>query len=116
MNKPIDDFKDYIVEDVLGHVEAVTAKRMFGGYGLYQDGAIFAIITSDVDLYFKVDDTNRAYYESIGSEPFIYTGHKNKKPTAMPYWHISEELMEDREKIATLVEESASITKRAHKL
>lgn len=113
MNKPIDDFKNYVVEDVLGHVEAVTSKRMFGGYGLYQDGAIFGIITSDTDLYFKVDDANRAYYESIGSEPFVYTGHKNKKPVTMPYWHISEALMEDKEKIADLAFESAQISRNA---
>ena len=115
MNKPIDEFQEYIVGDVLGHIDGVTAKKMFGGYGLYLDGAIFGLITSDTDLYFKVDDTNRARYESMGSQPFIYTGHKNKKPTAMPYWLISEEVMEDRDLIEELVEESAEITRRAKK-
>lgn len=111
MQKPIDDFKDYVVEDVLGHVAGVTAKKMFGGYGLYQDDAIFAIITSDTDLYFKVDDTNREYYKSIGSKPFVYTGHKNKKPVTMPYWIIPEEIMENREKITELVYLSADISR-----
>lgn len=111
MQRPIDDFKDYIVEDVLGHVSRVTSKRMFGGYGLYLEGAIFAIITSDTDLYFKVDDSNRAQYEAINSYPFVYSGWKDpkRKPITMPYWHIPEEIMENREKIEQWVHQSAAI-------
>ena len=114
MTKPIDDFKDYIVEDILGHIEAVTAKRMFGGYSLYLDGKIFAMITSDTDLYFKVDDSNRAQYEKIGSKPFVYSGWKDpkRKPNTMPYWHIPEEIMEDREKIEEWVRQSATISEK----
>ena len=115
MNKPIDDFKDYIVDDALGHVDGITAKKMFGGYGLYQDGAIFAIITSDVDVYFKVDETNQKRYEELGSEQFVYTGHKNKKPTPMPYWIVREETLEDRELIADMVHESADISRKNKK-
>ncbi|MDC1205298.1 TfoX/Sxy family protein, partial [Candidatus Pacebacteria bacterium] len=105
MHKPIDDFKDYIVEDVLGHIENVTSKRMFGGYSLYLDGDIFGMITSDTDLFFKVDDTNRDRYEAIGSYPFVYSGWKDpkRKPITMPYWHISEDIMEDREAVEELV-------------
>ena len=88
MTKPIDDFKDYIVGDVLGHIEAVTAKRMFGGYSLYLDGKIFGMITSDTDLYFKVDDSNRAQYEAIGSKPFIYSGWKDPKRKPITEIHI----------------------------
>ena len=111
MHNPVDDFKDYILGDVLGHIDSITAKRMFGGYGLYYQNNIFAFITSETDIYFKVDDTNRNYYESIKSHPFIYSGWKDpkRKPITMPYWHVPEELLEDREKIETLVYESASI-------
>lgn len=115
MNKPIDDFKDYVVGDVLGHVEGnITSKRMFGGYSLYLDGNIFAMITSDTDLYFKVDDTNRAQYEEMDSHPFVYSGWKDpkRKPITMPYWLISEEIMEDREKIEELVNQSAAISSK----
>lgn len=110
MYKPIDDYKKYVVEDVLGHIEGITAKKMFGGYGLYLDGAIFGIITSETDLYFKVGDSNRAVYEKMGSHPFVYTGHKDGKQTTMSYWHISEEIMEDREQIESLVLQSATLS------
>ena len=113
MNKPLTDFKDYIVEDVLGHIRGVTEKRMFSGYGLYLDGAIFAIITGDSELFFKVDDTNKSRYEKMGSHPFVFDKWKDKKRKAitMPYWHISEETMENREFIEELVRESAEISR-----
>lgn len=57
MSKPIDDFKDYVVGDILGHIGGITAKKMFGGWSLYLNGAIFGLIASDTDLYFKVDET-----------------------------------------------------------
>jgi DNA transformation protein len=38
-------------------------KSMFGGFGVYRAGQIFAIVVEDL-LYFKVDDTTRPDYES----------------------------------------------------
>ena len=38
----------------------LTARRMFGGIGLYADGVFFALLDEQV-LYFKVDD------ESVGA-------------------------------------------------
>jgi len=115
MQKPVDDFKDYLVGDVLGHISGVTAKKMFGGYGLYLDGNIFGLIISDETVCFKVDDTNRTRYEALDSEPFVYTGHKNKKPTTMPYWSVPETVLENRELVEELVYESAAITKASKK-
>ena len=115
MESGIKEFHDYVLNDVLSHIDGITSKRMFGGFGLYKDGAIFAIITSDSELYFKVDDTNRAQFEKHGSEPFVYIGHKTKKPTQMPYWILPSEIMEDKEVIEMWVEQSARISKSALK-
>ena len=112
MNKPIDTFHEYVVGDVLGHIEGVTSKKMFGGYGIYLNGVIFAIITDDSELRFKVDETNQQQYEEAGSEQFIYTGHKNKKPTPMPYWTVPEAVMENRELIEEWACQSAKISKK----
>lgn len=113
MHRPIDDFCEYVVGDALADVRDITTKKMFGGYGLYLEGNIFGIITSDSTVYFKVDQSNQARYEAMGSEPFIYHGHKNKKPTTMPYWVITEEVLEDRELLAELASESAAISARS---
>lgn len=86
-------YSDHIV-DVLSDWAPVRARAMFGGFGLYRDDVIFALIADD-DLYFKVDDTNRDDYERAGSAPFSY--EMRGKPASMPYWRVPEEVIEDAE-------------------
>lgn len=104
---------EYFVHDLLGHVSGVTSRAMFGGYGLYRDGFIFAITVED-ELYFKTDAESEAKFEKYGSEPFVYSQGKHK-PTKMPYWKLPEEVMEDKELLADWVEASAEITKKSKK-
>lgn len=103
----INDFHEYIITDVLAVLgDRLSSRRMFGGYGLYLDGKIFGMITSDSDLYFKVGDNNREDYEQRGSEPFVYTGHKTKGATTMPYWKVPEEVIDNQELIAKWAEKA----------
>lgn len=110
MNKATEDFHDYILHDVLGHIEHITSRKMFGGYGFYLDGRIFAIITGDDEICFKGNAELRDRYESAGGKQFIYTGHKNKQPTAMPYWSVPEEILEDRERIMQWTQDAAALS------
>lgn len=52
---------------------------MFGGHGLYCDGAFFGIML-DNTLYLKADDRNRADFERAGCEIFSYS-RKGKRAT-----------------------------------
>lgn len=117
MAKPVDQYLKYVISDVLGGHSGVSFRKMFGGYALYLDKVIFGIITSDSQLYFKVDESNRAHYEAMSSHPFVYDGWKDPKhkPLTMPYWFITEEVMEDHEKITELMELSTSIGKASSK-
>ena len=112
MTKPIESFHEYVIGDILGHIAGITSKRMFGGYGIYLDGAIFAFITGDDELRFKASEETKDKYEKLGGKQFIYTGHKNKKPTAMPYWTVPEEIMENREKIEDWAREAAALSQK----
>ena len=112
MKESVKEFHQYIIHDVLGHIPKLTSKSMFGGYGLHQDGRIFGIITDVGELRFKVDDSNRQQYEDLGSTPFVYTGHKKRGPTTMNYYLVPEEIMEDQEKIADWVFQSAELSKK----
>ncbi len=113
--KKSSEFHDYVVHDVLGRIRGITSKSMFGGYGLYLDGIIFGIIAEST-LYFKVNETNRAHYETLGSAPFAYSS-KDQKKVAMSYWEVPEEIMTDREQIDAWVRESAEISgaKKKHR-
>src|SRR3990172_1421392 len=91
--KSTSDFAAYAVE-LLGAVGRVAARRMFGGYGLYCDGVMFALIADDV-LYLKADDASRPEFERAGSEPFVYDARGRR--TTMAYRRAPDEAMESRE-------------------
>ena len=47
-------FAEYIIEDVLGHIDGITRKVLFSGYGIYLGEKIVGIII-DGTFYIKVD-------------------------------------------------------------
>ena len=107
------EFRDYIVEDILSHIPNISSRAMFGGYAIYKDGIVFALIVYD-ELYFKVDDSNINYYKEIDSHPFVYKQKEGKEVT-MSYWLIPEDIFYDKYKIAELIEESVSISLKKNK-
>ena len=86
-------FVDYLLE-LLDPMDGVTAKRMFGGYGIFRSGLMFALV-GDSQLYFKVDDENRADFEKAGSQPFQYD--KDGKVMTMSYYTAPGEAMDNSE-------------------
>ena len=88
----------------------VTARAMFGGYGLYLDGLMFGLIAYDT-LYFKVDDGNRDDYIEAGTGPFTYEG--KQRPVEMSYYRIPETLMEDPASLAGWAERAYQAAKRS---
>jgi len=81
---PVD--KEYVshVMDMLAPIGGVHSRAMFGGYGIFHDGDMFALISSASRLYFKVDDTNRKRFEEAGSEQF----------QGMPYFELPVDVLE----------------------
>lgn len=65
------DFIDYVIE-LFGLFGTVSAKRMFGGHGVYLDGLMFAMVSREA-IWLKADDINRAEFESAGCELFTYS-------------------------------------------
>ena len=51
------DFLEYIRDQFSAWGE-VTARRMFGGAGLFHDGKMFGLVAANV-AYLKVDKTNK---------------------------------------------------------
>ena len=84
MPKAKDDYADYVVDKLSGLGE-VHSRAMFGGYGIFHEGLMFALISDDV-LYFKVDNTNREMYETAGSSKF---------PHGISYWEVPTDIFED---------------------
>jgi DNA transformation protein len=75
----------------------VAHRSMFGGFGIYLDGVMFALIAYDT-LYFRTDDGNVADYRNARSEPFSYEGRS--APIEMPYWKVPARVYDGRDLIA----------------
>jgi len=103
-------FKDYIVEDVLGQIDGISSRAMFGGWGVYLNKVIVGII-AEGELYLKADKELMEKYKKEGLYPFTYTGNKNKV-YEMSYVNVPLETLEDKEKIEKRIYESFEISKR----
>jgi DNA transformation protein len=79
------------VADLMAPWAPVSARAMFGGYGIYRDNTMFALAADDT-LYLKVDADTQARFIAAGSSPFVYTG-KGKSIT-MSYWRAPETCLE----------------------
>lgn len=84
------EFVDFVVELMAGWA-AVSARKMFGGYGLYREGLMFALIVGD-ELFFKTDKGNVAQFERVGSHPFVY--QSQARTVQMSYWSAPEASLE----------------------
>ena len=101
---------DHIMLDVFADIRGITSKSVFGGWGFYKEGIIFAIIV-DNELYFKVDDVNRPDFEKLNSHQFIYEQSGGKK-ASMPYFQLPENIWNDRNEIYKWVEASVKASIR----
>lgn len=88
-----DSFKDFVL-DQLRELDDVEARRMFGGYGLYQDETFFGILHRG-KLYFKVDETTIGEYSKRKMKPF----RPNPKQTLKSYYQVPVEILEDDERL-----------------
>lgn len=85
------EFTTYL-NDVFKHFGPIHAKRMFGGYGVYHQDLMFALVANDV-LYLKADAESAAFFEQVGLTRFEYI--KDGKMTRMSYYTAPEEIFDD---------------------
>lgn len=92
---PSESYLDY-VKDLFSLFGEITIRKMFGGAGVYCDGAIFALIAED-ELWFKVDDVTRAEFEAAGLKPFEV--EMNGKVGTMSYYNVPEDIFDDNDEL-----------------
>lgn len=59
--------------ELLSPMGPISARRLFGTWGLYLEDRIFGLVHEGV-VYFRTDDATIARYEAAGSSPFLYRG------------------------------------------
>ncbi|MFZ2754162.1 MAG: TfoX/Sxy family protein [Lysobacteraceae bacterium] len=81
--------------ELLEPLGRITARRMFGGAGLYADGLIVALEVEGA-LYLKTDASSRDLFAGAGGRPFVYDG-KDRLVTVASYWTPPDEAMDSPE-------------------
>lgn len=82
------------IDDLMQSIGPVSAKAMFGGYGIFLDGLMFGLIADNV-LYLKVDQETENEFKAMSLEPFTY--NKKGKTFKISYYQAPEEALEDGE-------------------
>jgi DNA transformation protein len=80
------------VQELLEDWASVSARRMFGGYGLYHEGLMFAIVMEQ-RLYLKADEVNRPEFEALGLAPFTYA--MKGRDVALSYWAAPDAIFDE---------------------
>jgi DNA transformation protein and related proteins len=103
------EFVAFVVES-LRPLGPVSARRMFGGHGLFLHRLMFGLIADD-QLYLKVDDGNRAAYTARGLPPFTYSG--KGRTIEMSYREAPSEGFDDPEILCDWAREAYAAALRA---
>ncbi len=90
------EFADELHE-VFERFGRIAVRRMFGGYGIYHEERMFALVSGD-RLYLKTDDVSRPQFEAKRLPPFEYT--RQGKTMATSYYEAPAEVFEDRDEAA----------------
>ena len=85
------DYLAYVLEQLAG-LAGLSARRMFGGVGLYCDELFFGLIDNDT-LYLRVNDDNRADYTARGMSAF--RPYADRPELSMSYYEAPADVLED---------------------
>ena len=86
------------VEELFASLGSVTIKRMFVGKGVYHQGRMVAAEIGGV-MRLKADAISGPAFAAAGAEQWVYS-RPGRKPTAMPYWTIPDEALDDPDAMA----------------
>lgn len=86
----------------LSSISDITAKKMFGGHGIFHAGKMFGIIDSKGNAYLKVDASNQKDYEQNGAS----------KHGKMPYYSIPDKVLNDVDTLLLWAKKAIEISKK----
>ena len=97
-------YMDWVM-GLLAPVGVITSRAMFGGYGIFENGIMFALVSKEPGLYFKVD-------ESIVNN---FTDVESLRFKTMPYYEVPADILEDADELSVWAKRSIGVAKRTSK-
>ena len=97
--------------DLLQPLSGVSARGMFGGWGIYHGGKMFALVAFDT-FYVKVDDASRSEFESLGLKAFEYERGEGKR-ASMDYYTVPADALDSAPLLCEWSEKGIAAARRA---
>ena len=105
------EFVSFVIEQ-MSFIHGLRSRGMFGGYGIFQDDCMFALIIED-QLYFKADVTTRAEFEAKGLNPFTYAARG--KLVEVQYFEAPPEVFDEIDEMQSWTDKALSVALKAKK-
>jgi DNA transformation protein and related proteins len=102
-----DSFVSFVLEQ-LEPVGPITAKKMFGGVGLYAGDLFFALLAGDV-LYMKTDEAGRGALVAAGARPF--EPYRKRGTGKQRYYSVPAAILEDSDALLAWARQSIAIAR-----
>ena len=87
------EFISYLHE-VFAPFGTIQTRRMFGGFGIYHQNLMFALVIHET-LYLKADDISKPVFVQLCLPPFEYP--RQGKTIKLSYYQAPDEIFEDFE-------------------
>jgi DNA transformation protein len=88
----------------------IRHRSMFGGFGIFFDDLMFALIARDT-LYIKADDETRAAFEAVDMGPFTYTA--KDREGSLSYYETPPDALESPDELAAWAALGLAAARRA---
>lgn len=96
--------------DLMAPIGTIKARSMFGGYGLFYQNMMFAIVTENT-LYLKADDVNRPQFVELGLPAFTYA--RQGRTFVISYHRVPPTALEDSQELCRWAESARAAALRA---
>ncbi len=98
------------IQALLTPLGPARSRRMFGGYGIFMDDLMFAIVAGG-KLYLKVDPSSEPEFQRAGSAPFTY--RRQGRQISMSYWSAPVGSLDDMAALQPWADRALAAARRA---
>jgi DNA transformation protein len=102
-------FAEFVLEQ-MSDISGIGKRAMFGGFGIYRDGLMFALI-ADEQLYFKASDHLADDFTALGLQPLLY--ESKGKAVSLKYYQAPESVFEQSEQMLLWADKAYQCAQRA---
>ena len=98
------------IRELFSALGSISVRRMFGGAGIYAEGAMFALQTGG-ELFLKADNETIPALQAEGSKPFVYRAKGRR--VVMSFWRLPDRLLDDPDDLANFARAALRAAHRA---